>query len=68
MGSNSLKAGRPSAKKKQITLQELKGDIKTTRLNVEISKDLHTKLKMHAAENDVKIREIVATALKDHLM
>lgn len=39
----------------------------TTRLNIEIPKDLATKLKMRALKEDKTLKELVTTSLEDML-
>ncbi len=67
MAAIGLKAGRPSAQQPSISLSDLKGD--TVRLNVDIDKSLHKKLKLRAVEEERSIalivRELLEKALTD---
>jgi predicted HicB family RNase H-like nuclease len=56
-----LKAGRPSASKPTISLSDLKG--KTVRLNVDIDKELHKKLKRRAIDEDRTVTDFVRELL-----
>ena len=52
-----LKAGRPSSSQPTVSLSDLKPG--TVRLNVDIEKDLHKRLKIHAVESDKTVSDIV---------
>ncbi len=62
MASIGLKAGRPSERQPAISLNDLKSD--TVRLNVDIDKDLHKKLKLHAVERECSVAEVVRELLR----
>ncbi|RYG72440.1 ribbon-helix-helix protein, CopG family [bacterium] len=59
--SLGLKAGRPSDKKPTVSLSDLKG--KTVRLNVDIDKELHKKLKRRAIDEERTVTDFVRELL-----
>jgi predicted HicB family RNase H-like nuclease len=65
MAEIGLKAGRPSARQPSISLTDLKED--TVRLNVDIDKSLHKKLKLRAVEEERSIALIVRELLEKAL-
>lgn len=65
MAAIGLKAGRPSAQQPTISLSDLKGE--TVRLNVDIDKALHKKLKIRAVEQEKSIALIVRELLENSL-
>lgn len=60
-----LKAGRPSAQHKAASLSDLKPE--SVRLNVDIDKALHKKLKLHAVEQDRSVADVVRDILQETL-
>ena len=62
-----IKAGRPSADQPAAKLADLK--VETVRLNVDIERELHTKLKLRAVHSQRTVadivRELLAQALKE---
>jgi predicted HicB family RNase H-like nuclease len=62
-----LKAGRPSNKKEKAIAAVSNGSQDTIRMNVNISKDLHKKMKQKALDCDTTVTELVIQALNDHL-
>lgn len=65
MASVGLKAGRPSEQRQPVSLSDLKPD--TVRLNVDIDKELHKKLKLHAAQRGCSVAEVVRELLQGAL-
>ena len=65
MPNIGLKAGRPSARQTAVSLSDLKPQ--TVRLNVDIDKSLHKKLKMHALQSDRSIAEVIRAILQEKL-
>jgi hypothetical protein len=61
-----LKAGRPSEQKPTVSLSDLKG--KTVRLNVDIDKELHKKLKRRAIDEDRTVTDLVREVLSKSLV
>ena len=56
----TLTAGRPSAgKNRAATLASLADEIGLKRVNFQISPELHTKLKIHAAKQGKTITEVL---------
>lgn len=63
-----LSAGRPSAAKdKAATLASLADEVSLKRINFEISSDLHSRLKMHAANKGKTIRGLLTEHIEDLL-
>lgn len=61
----SLKAGRPSARKsKEVTLASLSDEKEQKRVNFFIDSDLHTKLKIYAAQQGKSIKDILTDYIK----
>lgn len=61
-----LKAGRPSKKDKAIaSVQKSHGE--TIRMNVNIAKSLHRKIKQKALDEDTNVATIVREALEKHM-
>lgn len=60
-----LSAGRPSTKKKAATLSALAEKRETVRVNFDLARDEHIKLKIYAAKAGKRIadvlRELIAT-------
>lgn len=57
---NAFKAGRPSARSATTkTLASLSDDTAMTRVNFQLSADLHKKLKMHATQHDTTIKDLL---------
>jgi hypothetical protein len=65
MANIGLKAGRPSASTPTATLADLKAE--TVRLNVDIDRDLHTKLKLRAVRSQRTITDLVTELLVESL-
>ena len=67
MANIGLKAGRPSAAQPAVSLADLKAE--TVRLNVDIERELHTKLKLRAVHSQRTVadlvRELLVEALKN---
>ena len=63
--STLLKAGRPSAEKRSATLSDVKSE--KVRLNVDIDKSLHRKLKQRALDQDKRVADIVREMLEGSL-
>jgi predicted HicB family RNase H-like nuclease len=62
-----LKAGRPSNKTEKAIAAVSNEAQDTIRMNVNISKSLHKKMKQKALDSDTTITELVIQALNDHL-
>jgi hypothetical protein len=60
-----LSAGRPSKKKKAATLSALADKRETVRVNFDLARDEHTKLKIYAVKAGKRVadvlRELIAT-------
>lgn len=54
-----LKAGRPSSKKRAMTMGDVAGSDKVKRVNCDLSEALHTKLKMYAAAQGKSIKDVL---------
>lgn len=54
-----LKAGRPSSKKRAMTMGDVAGSDKVKRVNFDLSEALHTKLKMYAAAQGKSIKDVL---------
>jgi hypothetical protein len=52
-------AGRPSRGKKETTLADLRDDKDGVRVNFNLSRDEHIKLKVHAAKSSKTISEVL---------
>jgi predicted HicB family RNase H-like nuclease len=63
---NTLKTGRPSRKEKIIASVQ-KVDEATIRMNVNIPKEFHKKIKQKALDEDITITELVMKAIKEYL-
>lgn len=55
----SLMAGRPSRSKKPATLADMSDKSEKVRVNFDIDRELHKKLKMYALEQGKSIREVL---------
>ncbi len=63
-----LKVGRPSLSQKEkavSSIQELKEE--TIRMNVNIPKSFHKKIKQFALDKDITVTELVVKALADYI-
>jgi hypothetical protein len=58
ISKTGLSAGRPS-RSKGASLSSLADRAPTSRVNFELNRDLHTKLKVHAAKTGKSVREIL---------
>lgn len=54
-----LKAGRPSDAKKAVLLSELAGNAATVRVNFDLDRDSHKRLKIFAAEQERSVSDIL---------
>ena len=62
----NLTAGRPSAGKSQVaTLASLANDGVLKRVNFQVSTELHTRLKIHAAKHGKTITELLTEYVKE---
>ena len=61
-----LKTGRPSRKEKAITAVQQTTVNKVVRLNANIPKDLHKRIKQKALDEDKTIKEIIILALNEY--
>ena len=57
--TNAFKAGRPSRDKKEATLASLRDDKDEVRVNFNLSREEHIKLKVHAAKSGKTISEVL---------
>ena len=67
----ALSAGRPSAKSnKAATLASLADKAATSRVNFDLDRDQHTKLKVYAAKQGKTVKEVLTelVALKEQLL
>lgn len=63
--SNSLSAGRPSVgRNKSTILASLADNAGTKRVNVELSIEEHTKLKVYASSQGKSIKEVLTTCIR----
>lgn len=58
-GLGKMPAGRPSRTKETVPLNVFNEKEKPVRVNFELSRDEHTKLKIHAAKHGRSISEIL---------
>lgn len=57
----TLHAGRPSAKAgKAVTLADVADQRETVRVNFDLDRELHVKLKVYAAKKGKSIREVLS--------
>lgn len=56
---NRLEAGRPSAGKKQKKLTDLADKPATVRVNFDLERGQHTKLKVYAAKQGQTVKEVL---------
>jgi len=56
----SLTAGRPSKASKQATLADMSDKSATVRVNFDLSRDEHTKLKVYAAHRGQSLRQVLS--------
>jgi predicted HicB family RNase H-like nuclease len=63
---STLKTGRPTRKEKIIASVQ-KIDEATIRMNVNIPKELHKKIKQKALDEDTTITELVIKAMNEYL-
>ncbi len=54
-----IRAGRPSARKAASTLSGLADKADTVRVNFDLDRDEHTRLKIHAARTGCSIAEVL---------
>ena len=57
--NSKLGAGRPSAGKSQKTLSDLADKAATVRVNFDLDRDQHTKLKVYAAKHGKTVKEVL---------
>jgi predicted HicB family RNase H-like nuclease len=61
-----LKSGRPTNKQK--TLEGVRDNQETfIRMNVNIAKDFHKKIKQRALDEDITVTELIHKAVKEYL-
>ena len=63
----SLRAGRPSSGKKTATLSSMADKNQTVRVNFDLERDMHIKLKVHAAQTGRTISEIMIELVEAQL-
>ncbi len=56
---NRLGAGRPSSGKSQKNLSDLADKAATARVNFDLDRDQHTKLKVYAAKQGKTVKEVL---------
>ena len=59
VANNRLGAGRPSAGKSQKNLADLADKSATARVNFDLDRDQHTKLKVYAAKQGKTVKEVL---------
>lgn len=60
----SLSAGRPSRGGKQATLADMTDKAGKVRVNFDLDRDLHTRLKIYAIRQGKSIREVLEAQIK----
>ena len=58
--NSKLGAGRPSAGKSQKTLSDLADKAATVRVNFDLDRDQHIKLKLYATKQGKSIKEVLS--------
>ena len=58
--NSKLGAGRPSAGKSQKTLSDLADKAATARVNFDLDRDQHIKLKLYATKQGKSIKEVLS--------
>jgi hypothetical protein len=56
----SLSAGRPSRASKPVTLADMSDSKPTVRVNFDLERDEHIKLKIHAAKSGKTVRQVLS--------
>lgn len=64
---NVLKAGRPSANKANLSIDDVIKQEEIKRISFDMSESLHRELKKYAAENGVTIRVVLNKLVSDLL-
>jgi predicted HicB family RNase H-like nuclease len=63
-----LKAGRPTTTKKEKAIASVQDEKEeSVRMNINISKAFHKKIKQEALDKDTTVTEIVINALKEQM-
>ena len=62
-----MRAGRPSANKAAQTLADFADKPNSVRINFDISRDLHKKLKIHAVETGQTVSDILRELVQKKL-
>ena len=62
-----LKAGRPADKKEKILASVIDSEDQTIRMNINISKAFHKKIKQQALNEDTTVTEIVIRCLEEYM-
>lgn len=57
--NSKLGAGRPSTGKSQKNLSDLAGKAVTSRVNFDLNRDQHTKLKVYAAKQGKTVKDVL---------
>ena len=57
--NSKLGAGRPSTGKRQKNLSDLADKAATSRVNFDLDRDQHTKLKVYAAKQGKTVKEVL---------
>lgn len=57
--NKSLKAGRPSASKKQLSIADVSEPVRIKRISFDMPESSHRELKKYAAERGITIREVL---------
>lgn len=63
MSNSLLKAGRPSNSKARSTLSDLADKGPTVRVNFDLSREEHIKLKVYAAKSGRRVADILREAI-----
>jgi predicted HicB family RNase H-like nuclease len=62
-----LKAGRPTNRKEKILAAVREKEERTTRLNMNIPKSFHKKLKQRALDENITVNELAMKALSKYI-
>ena len=63
MSKLSIKAGRPSSTKTTLSLDDVADKSSMVRVNFDLERSMHTKLKVYAAQNGKTIAEVLRDAV-----
>lgn len=63
MSKLSIKAGRPSSAKTTLSLDDVADKTSTVRVNFDLDKAMHTRLKIYAAQSGKSIADVLREAV-----